>query len=82
PFKSNLNPIGIMSSDRVARSIVTAAKRDTRNIIVTVNPLTHILFPFRELLVSLYFQAFSRGDRATISPSERKTPEAETQVSH
>ncbi|MEM6444955.1 MAG: bifunctional sterol desaturase/short chain dehydrogenase [Cyanobacteria bacterium P01_D01_bin.123] len=82
PFKSNLNPIGIMSSDRVARSIVTAVKRDTRNIIVTVNPLTHILFPVRELLVSLYFQAFSRGDRATISPSERKTPEAETQVSH
>lgn len=61
PFKSNLNPIGIMSADWVARMIVNLAVRDVRNIIVTVNPLTYLLFPLKELRVSLYFRWFSRG---------------------
>lgn len=60
PFKSNLNPIGIMSPDWVARQIVKQAKADNRNIIVTVNPLTFILFPIKEFFVSLYFLIFSR----------------------
>lgn len=61
PFKSNLNPIGIMSGDGVARSIVKAAKRDTRNIIVTINPITFIAFPIKEFFVSLYFKLFTKG---------------------
>ncbi|NEO86165.1 MAG: bifunctional sterol desaturase/short chain dehydrogenase [Spirulina sp. SIO3F2] len=61
PFKSNLNPIGIMSADWVARQIVNLAVRDMRNIIVTVNPLTYVLFPLKEWRVSLYFRWFSQG---------------------
>ncbi|MEM7724922.1 MAG: bifunctional sterol desaturase/short chain dehydrogenase [Cyanobacteria bacterium P01_A01_bin.45] len=60
PFKSNLNPIGIMSSDRVAKQIVALAKRDFRNIIVTINPLTYLLIPIKEFFTSIYFRFFSR----------------------
>ncbi len=60
PFKSNLNPIGIMSSNFVARAIVALAKRDFRNIVITINPITYIAFPVKELLTSVYFRLFSR----------------------
>lgn len=60
PFKSELNPVGIMSGDWVAKQIVALAKRDARNIIVTVNPLTYLLFPIKELSKSWYFRLFSR----------------------
>jgi hypothetical protein len=71
PFKSNLNPIGVMNGDRVARQIVALAKRDVRNIIVTINPLTYILFPLKELFVSLYFRLFSRsGSLSPLSDSD------------
>lgn len=60
PFKSQLNPVGILSSDWVARRIVTLAKQGTQNIIVTVDPLTFVLFPLKEILVSTYFRLFSR----------------------
>jgi hypothetical protein len=60
PFKSNLNPIGVMSSDWVAKQIVNLAQRDVRNIIVTINPLTFIAFPLKEFAVSTYFKLFSR----------------------
>jgi monoglucosyldiacylglycerol epimerase len=61
PFKSNLNPIGIMSADWVAKQIVTLAKRDFRNIIVTINPLTFITFPIKESSNYLYFKLFSKS---------------------
>jgi NAD(P)-dependent dehydrogenase (short-subunit alcohol dehydrogenase family) len=60
PFKSNLNPIGIMSADWVARAVVALAKRDVRNIIVTINPLTYLAFPAKEILQSQYFRLFSK----------------------
>lgn len=60
PFKSNLNPIGVMSGDWVAKQIVKSAKADVRNIIVTINPLTFVAFPIKEFFVSLYFKLFSR----------------------
>ena len=60
PFKSNLNPIGIMSADWVAKQIVNLAKRDFRNIIVTINPLTFVTFPIKEFSNSLYFKLFSQ----------------------
>jgi monoglucosyldiacylglycerol epimerase len=60
PFKSNLNPIGIMSADWVAKQIINSAKRDVRNIIVTINPLTFIGFPIKEFFVSGYFRLFSK----------------------
>ncbi len=63
PFKSELNPIGVMSADWVAKAIVALAERDVRNIIVTINPLTYLLFPIKELAKSLYFRAFAKPDR-------------------
>ncbi|NJL87644.1 MAG: bifunctional sterol desaturase/short chain dehydrogenase [Leptolyngbyaceae cyanobacterium SM1_1_3] len=60
PFKSNLNPIGVMSAGWVAKMVVTLAKRNVRNIIVTVNPLTYLAFPLKEASRSLYFRLFSK----------------------
>jgi hypothetical protein len=60
PFKSNLNPIGVMSANWVAKQIVNLAVRDFRNIIVTINPITFIAFPIKEFFVSTYFQLFTR----------------------
>ena len=59
PFKSQLNPVGVMSARWVAKQIVNLARRDIRNIIVTINPLTYILFPIKEFLVANYFRLFS-----------------------
>ncbi len=56
PFKSNLNPYGIMSANAIAHTILFLAKRDVRNIIVTINPLTYLLFPLKELFQALYFK--------------------------
>jgi hypothetical protein len=61
PFKSQLNPYGIMSASQVAKGILFFAKRDFRNIIVTVNPLTYILFPLKEFSTWLYYRIFSKG---------------------
>lgn len=63
PFKSNLNPYGVMSADWVAKQIVNLARRDVRNIIVTINPLTFITFPLKEFSTSLYFKLFSRRSK-------------------
>lgn len=62
PFKSNLNPIGVMSADKVAKQIVKKAQSDVRTIIVTINPLTFVLFPIKEFCVSTYFKLFSRPE--------------------
>ncbi len=61
PFRSNLNPYGVMSARFVAWAIVALAQRDFRNIIVTVNPLTYLLFPIAEVSRSLYFRLFSKA---------------------
>lgn len=51
PFKSNLNPIGVMSADWVAKQIIAQATRDFRNIIVTINPLTLIFFQLKSFVI-------------------------------
>jgi monoglucosyldiacylglycerol epimerase len=56
PFKSQLNPYGIMTPRWVAWAIVELAKRDIRDVIVTINPITYILFPLKEISKSLYFR--------------------------
>lgn len=61
PFKSQLNPVGVMSADWVAGMIVGLAKRDIRNIVVTINPLTYVLFPVKEMMQGVYFRLFSGG---------------------
>jgi sterol desaturase/sphingolipid hydroxylase (fatty acid hydroxylase superfamily) len=60
PFKSQLNPYGVMSAPQVARAILFLARRDYRNIIVTINPLTYILFPLKETTTWLYYRIFSK----------------------
>jgi hypothetical protein len=65
PFKSNLNPIGVMSADKVAKQIVDLATRDVRNIIVTINPLTFLAYPIKELCVATYFKLFSHRANLT-----------------
>ncbi len=60
PFKSNLNPIGVLSADWVAGAIIALAQRDVRNIIVTINPLTYIFLPVVEGCRSLYFRLVSQ----------------------
>ncbi|MFZ4674474.1 MAG: bifunctional sterol desaturase/short chain dehydrogenase [Nodosilinea sp.] len=62
PFKSNLNPIGVMSADWIAWAVIALAKRNVRNIIVTINPLTYLLFPLKELGQGIYFRLFTHGD--------------------
>lgn len=59
PFKSQLNPYGVMSARWIAWAIVALAKRDVRNIVVTVNPITYLAFPIKEFLQSLYFRLFT-----------------------
>ncbi|MEM8804820.1 MAG: bifunctional sterol desaturase/short chain dehydrogenase [Cyanobacteria bacterium P01_G01_bin.38] len=61
PFKSNLNPIGVMSAEWVAGAILTLAKWNVHNIIVTINPLTYLLLPLKETFQGLYFRLFSRS---------------------
>ncbi|BAZ30370.1 hypothetical protein NIES4074_28300 [Cylindrospermum sp. NIES-4074] len=61
PFKSQLNPYGVMSASQVARGILFLAKRDFRNIIVTINPLTYVLFPVKEFSTWLYYRVFSKA---------------------
>lgn len=68
PFKSQLNPYGIMSSSWVARAIIFLAKRDFRNIIVTINPITYLLFPIKESFQSLYFRLFTKREKSEIDP--------------
>jgi monoglucosyldiacylglycerol epimerase len=68
PFKSQLNPYGIMSSSWVARAIIFLAKRDFRNIIVTINPITYLLFPIKESFQSLYFRLFTKREKSAIDP--------------
>lgn len=68
PFKSQLNPYGIMSASWVARAIIFLAKRDFRDIIVTINPITYLLFPIEESFQSLYFRLFTKREKSAIDP--------------
>ncbi len=72
PFKSRLNPYGLLSPQWVAWAIVALAKRDFRDIIVTINPLTYLAFPFKETCQSLYFRLFTkRSDLNPVGLAER-----------
>ncbi len=65
PFKSQLNPVGIMSAHWVAKAIIFLAKRDFRNIVVTINPITYLLFPLKESFQSIYFRLFTKRKKNT-----------------
>ena len=54
PFKSELNPIGIMNPKFVSNKIYNFANLNIFLIIVSPNPLSYILFPMKELYYFLY----------------------------
>ncbi|MDC2974839.1 SDR family oxidoreductase [Prochlorococcus sp. AH-736-K09] len=56
PFKSELNPIGIMNPEFVSQKIYNLAKSNNYLIIVSPNPITYLLFPLKELCNFLYCQ--------------------------
>jgi NAD(P)-dependent dehydrogenase (short-subunit alcohol dehydrogenase family) len=60
PFRSELNPIGVMDADWVAGEILRQADWNCGLIIVTINPLTYLLMPLATLLRWAYFRAASR----------------------
>jgi len=56
PFKSELNPIGIMSPKFVSKKIYELANSKSYLIIVSPNPLTYLVFPLKEFFNFLYCQ--------------------------
>ena len=54
PFKSKLNPIGIMSPKFVSKKIIDLANSKSYLIIISPNPLTYLLFPLKEFFNFLY----------------------------
>jgi len=56
PFKSELNPIGIMSPKLVSEKIFNMANSKSYLIIISPNPLTYLLFPLKEFFNFLYCQ--------------------------
>ena len=54
PFKSELNPIGIMSPKFVSQKIFDLANSKNFLIIISPNPLTYLLFPLKEFFNFLY----------------------------
>ena len=54
PFKSELNPIGIMNPDLVAFLIYVFSKMNINLIVVSLNPMSYILFPLKEIYYFFY----------------------------
>ncbi len=65
PFRSKLNPIGIMSADLVARQILYQADLKLNLIIVTPNPLTYLIMPLVELFRIGYYKLTSNLNKKT-----------------
>ena len=57
PFRSNLNPMGVLTSGFVARQVIWQARIGANLIIVTPNPLTYLLMPLVELIRKIYCSA-------------------------
>jgi NAD(P)-dependent dehydrogenase (short-subunit alcohol dehydrogenase family) len=60
PFRSRLNPIGVMSADWVADQILRQASWNWGLIIVTPNPLTYVLMPLTTLGRWAYVRLLTR----------------------
>ena len=54
PFKSKLNPQGILTPGFVAKKIIQKAEKDDYLIIVSPNPITYLLMPIVESIRILY----------------------------
>ena len=55
PFKSSLNPFGIMSANFVADAIIKQIELNISLIIISPNPITYILMPITEIVRSIYY---------------------------
>ena len=62
PFRSELNPIGVMTAGFVAKQVLVQAQWNLSLIIVTPNPLTYVLMPLNELGRWAYSKALNRRD--------------------
>ena len=58
PFKSDLNPYGVMSASFVAWAIAFLAQLGFRDIIVTINPITFITSPVTIILLTFSFSLY------------------------
>ena len=56
PFKSKLNPIGIMKVDFVAKQILRLVSLNLNYIIVSPNPITYLLIPLSEIFRFIYYE--------------------------
>ena len=56
PFKSELNPIGILNPKFVSKKIYDMANSKNYLIIISPNPLSYLLFPLKEFTNFLYCQ--------------------------
>ena len=56
PFKSELNPLGIMSPQFVSKKIYDLSKFSEYLIIISPNPITYFIFPLKEFYNFLYCQ--------------------------
>ncbi len=56
PFKSKLNPQGILSPEFVAKKIIKKAEKENYLIIVSPNPITYLSMPAVELIRTLYLR--------------------------
>ena len=60
PFRSSLNPIGLMGPGFVANQVLAQARLGLSLIIVTPNPLTYLLMPLSTLARWGYFKLLTR----------------------
>jgi NAD(P)-dependent dehydrogenase (short-subunit alcohol dehydrogenase family) len=66
PFRSALNPVGVMGADFVAGQVMLQARLGLNLIIVTPNPLTYVLMPLATLGRWAYGRLLTR--RAAAAP--------------
>ena len=60
PFKSELNPLGIMSPKFVSDNIFNFANLNIFLIIISPNPISYILFPIKELYYFFYCKLLAK----------------------
>ena len=60
PFLSELNPLGIMSADFVAKQIINQVELGLKLIIITPNPITYIMMPLNEILRTVYSKLINK----------------------
>ena len=63
PFKSELNPMGIMNAEFTASNILLQAKAGLTLIIVSINPISYISVPINELIRRTYSKLISLLDK-------------------